>query len=178
MEGVDMVHKFHRIQFRARVSSLDMATVKENEVPYRKSRCRETILIGEMSVTFLLLLWSTAGSYTHAPHPHFIPIPVLPRHLPPSSVINLGPSLGLPCPDHVTSWGRDSAHAQHRDNDCYESPKQVKVALGITTLRVHSDVRPPLTRWHPPALLAAYALPSMLGYASRLGNTHPSLNQS
>jgi hypothetical protein len=26
---------------------------------------------------------------------------------------------------------------------CYESPKQVKVALGLTTLRVPLDVRPP-----------------------------------
>jgi hypothetical protein len=45
--------------------------------------------------------------------------PDLPHCLPPSSVINLGPSSRLPHPDYVTSRGRDSAHTQHRDNDPY-----------------------------------------------------------
>jgi hypothetical protein len=41
--------------------------------------------------------------------------------------------VGLSCPDHVTSRGRDSARAQHRDNDVHMSPSRRPSSVVVTT---------------------------------------------
>jgi hypothetical protein len=69
------------------------------------------------------------------------PIPTLLRPYlswPPSSppsFISLQPwtSVGLPRPYHVTSQGRDSAHAQHRDNDANTPPSLRPSSVVVTT---------------------------------------------
>jgi hypothetical protein len=53
----------------------------------------------------------------------------------PPSFVSLQPRtfVGLPCPDHVTSRGRDSAHAQHRDNDSNTPPSLRPSSVVVTT---------------------------------------------
>jgi hypothetical protein len=58
--------------------------------------------------------------------------PDLPHLLPPLSVINLRPLLGLLHPDNVTSQGRDTTHAQHPDNDLH-TPLSLKPSSVVVT---------------------------------------------
>jgi hypothetical protein len=63
-------------------------------------------------------------------HPRLSRTPSLPP-----SFVSLQPRtfVGLPRPDHVTSRGRDSTHAQHRDNDSNTPPSPRPSSVMVTT---------------------------------------------
>jgi hypothetical protein len=67
----------------------------------------------------------TVGSYTHALRPRYIPISFV-SHQPRTFV-------GLLRPDYITSQGRDSAHAQHRDKDPHTPLSLRPFSVVVTT---------------------------------------------
>jgi putative flippase GtrA len=78
------------------------------------------------------VLWSTVYcvSYTHA----LAHASSRPPSSPPSFVSHQHWTfIGLPHPDHVTSQGRDSALAQHRDNDSHTSPSLRPSSVVVTS---------------------------------------------
>jgi hypothetical protein len=77
------------------------------------------------------LLWTACRSDIPTPYAHALFRP--PSS--PTSFVSPQPRtfVGLSCPDHVTSQGRDSARALHRDNDAHTPPSRRPSSVVVTT---------------------------------------------